>query len=357
MSKVRFLGLDGLRGVCALSVVLYHCELLFKPGVVFCHGFLAVDMFFLLSGFVIAASYDARLAGDLSAGQFLVLRLRRLAPVYWAGLLLCIAGGLLTSRYVSAPGPVQVLKSGLMAAVLIPQTDPGNFAYPVNPVAWTLAWELVVNVLYAKWMRRCSTLVLGVSITLSFALALAEAQVNPRGWSFGMTGQDIWLGGLRTFPEFLAGVLLFRAFRAGRLDRLPTVTPFLPLIAWLAVAELPQSVPPMVDGLIVALLCPLLIAALLRCPAPAWFAGLGAISYPLYASHLAFVSLARETPLAGLYRHADPVRASGVVLVALAMAWAIHRLIERKGGISGFSGLSGSEKAPSGACLGSPDPV
>ena len=55
MAKARFLGLDGLRGVCALTVVLYHCELLFKPGVVVLStATWRVDMFFLLSGFVIA---------------------------------------------------------------------------------------------------------------------------------------------------------------------------------------------------------------------------------------------------------------------------------------------------------------
>src|SRR5581483_6249599 len=54
----RFESLDGLRGVSALAVVLYHCELLFAPGMIFCHGYLAVDLFFILSGFVIAANYE-----------------------------------------------------------------------------------------------------------------------------------------------------------------------------------------------------------------------------------------------------------------------------------------------------------
>ncbi len=70
-APTRFRGLDGLRGVCALTVVLLHSEVLFNAGVVFCHGYLAVDMFFLLSGFVISASYDARLAAGLSAWRFL----------------------------------------------------------------------------------------------------------------------------------------------------------------------------------------------------------------------------------------------------------------------------------------------
>ncbi len=54
MEKRRYLGLDGLRGICAVAIVLYHSDNLFHPGPIFQHGYLAVDIFFLLSGFVIA---------------------------------------------------------------------------------------------------------------------------------------------------------------------------------------------------------------------------------------------------------------------------------------------------------------
>jgi peptidoglycan/LPS O-acetylase OafA/YrhL len=328
MAKTRFLGLDGLRGVCALTVVLLHCELLFNAGAVFCHGYLAVDVFFLLSGFVISASYDARLASGLTAWQFLKARVTRLAPVYWAGTALCVMAALARSHYQPAMTPGSILMFGAMAAVLLPFPAQGIFAYPANPVAWTLAWELVVNFLYARWLRRAGTPALAVLIAVLLALATAEAFVSSRGWSFGMTGADIWLGGLRAAPEFLMGVVLYRLHCAGAFLRLPQVTPLLPLTAWLTIASMPQGLSPLFDLGVVLLAAPLLVVVLARAEAPGWFAPLGAVSYPLYATHLALIGLAQHTPLFGLDRGPRPLLAAGVVFFALAVAWAVHRLLD-----------------------------
>lgn len=326
MVKARFLGLDGLRGVCALTVVLLHSELLFNSGVVFCHGYLAVDMFFILSGFVISASYDERFAAGMPIRKFLAVRVRRLAPVYWAGLALCVASALLVAWYRHSPPAGAIVLHGIMAFALVPHLGPRSFAYPADAVAWTLAWEIVVNIVYAKWLRRLSTPLLSALIAGLLALAIAESLVNPRGWSFGMTGLDIWFGGLRTFPEFLMGVVLFRSFRAGWLARLPPLTPLLPLALWLAIAVIPGSMSPLLDAALVVFACPLLIALLVRgeAQAPQWFAPLGAVSYPLYASHLALIGLAQHTPLLGLDRHPRPLLAAGVVLLAVGVAWVIH---------------------------------
>src|SRR5579872_5084839 len=213
----RFQGLDGLRGVCALTVVLYHCELLFAPGVIFCHGYLAVDLFFILSGFVIAANYEHRFAGGLTAQQFVTARIRRLGPVYWVSLALALIAALIVESYRSAPEFGRALTLGGMAAFLIPTIGAGTFAYPTNSVAWSLAWEIIVNAVYAMALYRLRSRHLAVIAIGLWALALAESLVNPRGWSFGMTGSDVWSGGLRAFPGFLAGVLLFRAHKAGLL--------------------------------------------------------------------------------------------------------------------------------------------
>jgi peptidoglycan/LPS O-acetylase OafA/YrhL len=328
MGKTRFTGLDGLRGACALSVVLLHCELLFNAGAVFNHGYLAVDVFFLLSGFVISASYDNRLADGLTAGRFLRMRLARLAPIYWAGTLLCIIAALARSYYDPTIPPANVLTLGAMAMLLLPVVIPGVFAYPANFVAWTLGWELAVNFLYACWLRRLGTAVLAVIVIVMLALATAQAWVNPRGWSFGMTGADLWLGGLRAVPEFLMGVILYRWHCAGILRRLPKVTPLLPLAAWLAIASMPPGLPPVFDLGVVAVAAPLLVAALARNDVPHWFAPLGAVSYPLYASHLALVWLAQYTPLFGLNRGPRPLLAAAVVVLALGLAWCLHCLLD-----------------------------
>jgi peptidoglycan/LPS O-acetylase OafA/YrhL len=328
LAPTRFRGLDGLRGVCALTVVLLHSELLFNAGVVFCHGYLAVDMFFLLSGFVISASYDARLAAGLSAWRFLAARVRRLAPVFWAGTLLCIAATLVRSHY--EPIPPNLALFSAMCLLLVPYLAPGIFAYPINPVAWTLLWELIVNFCYARWLRQLRTPRLAALIVALLSFATYVSFHEDRAWSFGMTGSDLWLGGLRALPEFLMGVLLYRGHRAGLFARAPAVTPILPLAAWLAIASLPQGLPPLADLAIVALACPLLIVALVRAEgeAPRWFTPLGAISYPLYASHLALVRLAQHTPLLGLNHGPRPALAAGMVGLAVCLAWVLYRLFD-----------------------------
>jgi peptidoglycan/LPS O-acetylase OafA/YrhL len=326
MANTRFYSLDGLRAVCALSVALCHCELLFGNGVIFCHGYLAVDMFFMLSGFVISGCYDARFAAGLGARDFLVARVRRLAPVYWGGLGLCIVAAMLCLPYERGNSPFALAVSGLMAAFLIPVFGPATFAYPANSVAWTLLWELIVNFAYAGWMRRLTSRgMLAVAVILLLP-AIAFAGTNSRAWSFGMTGMDLWFGGLRAVPEFLIGVLLNRAYKSGHFARLPAMTPMVPLTAWLAVAVLPQGLPVLLDAGVAILVCPLLIALLVRgeVQTPRWFGVLGAMSYPLYASHLAWIGLAQQTPFFGLKRHPDPLLACGLVAVAILGSWVLY---------------------------------
>ena len=330
MPKTRFLSLDGLRGVCALAIVLAHCERLFAPGVIFCHGWLAVDMFFILSGFVIAAGYDKRLADGLTARAFVWLRIQRLAPVYWAGLALCAAAVLARGYFDGPISLLALLGSTAKAALLVPHLGDAGFAYPANPVAWTLAWELVVNFLYAAGLWRMRTRPLLGLIALMLAGAVVMSFSTDSGWSFGMTGLDFWLGWLRALPEFLMGVLLYRAYRAGAFASLPAVTPLLPLAVWLLFAVQPQGQPPLLDFAIVTLAFPLLVALLVRgeAGAPAWFAPLGAISYPLYASHLALIWLAWYTPWLGLDRGPRPILAAGLVLMAIGLAWVLYRLVD-----------------------------
>jgi peptidoglycan/LPS O-acetylase OafA/YrhL len=313
--------------------MLAHCELLFRPGVIFCHGYLAVDMFFILSGFVICESYGARLSAGLTVRRFLLARVRRLAPVYWAGLVLGIAAAVTMAHYHPYFSLAHIALWSLMAVGLVPQLGAQEFAYPVNPVAWTLAWELLVNAAYALWLRRLPSHVL-VGIILALWLAATfNSYGNPRGWSFGMTGGDVGLAGLRALPGFLAGVVLHRAYKAGWMARLPAMTPLLPVTAWLVIAVVPQGVTPLFDLATVALACPLLLALLVRgeAEAPRWFAPLGGLSYPLYASHLAWIYVARRTPLFGLEGGPDPLRATGVVLLAVGCAWLLYRTIDPAG--------------------------
>ncbi|HKU54954.1 MAG TPA: acyltransferase family protein, partial [Rhizomicrobium sp.] len=85
--KTRFLTLDALRGVGAIAVMAGHAGIVlnaYMPPFMY----LAVDMFFVLSGFVLAHAYDGKFAGGLSVGAFLKARIARLYPIYLIGLVL-----------------------------------------------------------------------------------------------------------------------------------------------------------------------------------------------------------------------------------------------------------------------------
>ena len=82
--KVRFLTLDALRGVGAIAVMAGHAGIVlgaYMPPFMY----LAVDMFFVLSGFVLAHAYDRKFAEGLSVGAFLKARIARLYPIYLSG--------------------------------------------------------------------------------------------------------------------------------------------------------------------------------------------------------------------------------------------------------------------------------
>lgn len=92
MMRRTFDTLDGLRGTAAIVVLLLHVASAETPDLpVFGSAYLAVDLFFLLSGFVIGHAYEARLSDGLTFGKFLKIRLVRLYPLYVLGLALAVA--------------------------------------------------------------------------------------------------------------------------------------------------------------------------------------------------------------------------------------------------------------------------
>ena len=87
-NKSRFSALDGLRGIAALAVVFYHVKFpnhfTTYPGLFFRNGYMAVDLFFILSGFVIYANYSGKIYNTASALRFIVLRFFRIYPLHLA---------------------------------------------------------------------------------------------------------------------------------------------------------------------------------------------------------------------------------------------------------------------------------
>jgi peptidoglycan/LPS O-acetylase OafA/YrhL len=322
-----FLTLDGLRGVAAVFVAMRHTAFFHNLGI---HGgYMAVDLFFVLSGFVIAHAYERRLAGGLRARRFIALRYLRLWPVYVLG-----AGlGLVAALCHALPGrddlsPAQVASVAPFALTMLPGPHVRAMIYPVNSVAWSLALELVINLAYAlAWRPLRDRRVLGLVLLVS-ALALAAAAVRFGRLDVGYTWANAWGGLPRVAFSFTAGLAAYRIYRRWPLN--------LRLTAWAPLALLPVLfwAPP--DALVYPFVCVVMIFPLLVLLA-AWtrpgrrsaqlFAWLGATSYPLYALH----KPAGELIAHALFRAAPASVHWGVWLGAPYMiaALAVCALVER----------------------------
>src|SRR5262245_54602442 len=153
-TKHHFVLLDGLRGVAALAVVIFHfMEWIFDPKTNFIgHGFLAVYFFFCLSGFVIGYAYDERMS-KMGAVEFFKSRLIRLHPLVVMGSVLGLLGFLLDPFALPFAGDVSKIALLFICSLLLiplPIMEERFFnLFAFNAPSWSLFWEYVANIFYA----------------------------------------------------------------------------------------------------------------------------------------------------------------------------------------------------------------
>ena len=181
-SKPRYEILDGLRGVAAMIVVAFHLLETYSKGPayqVLNHGYLAVDFFFVLSGFVIGYAYDDRW-NRMSLKGFFKRRLVRLHPMVIMGSLI----GALFFYFGAAAFPViagvqwwKVLLICLLGCTMLPALPSWDIrgwgeTNPLNGPSWSLLYEYIANILYALVIRRFSKFVLGLFVAGAAVLTL-----------------------------------------------------------------------------------------------------------------------------------------------------------------------------------------
>jgi peptidoglycan/LPS O-acetylase OafA/YrhL len=216
-TKKHFEILDGLRGVAALAVVIFHfmewAYTDFSKNFI-AHGFLAVDFFFCLSGFVIGYAYDDRIA-KMGVLEFFKSRIIRLHPLVILGSVL----GLLAFLFDPFGGHLELYSTGkiiltfLCSLLLIPLpiiADRGFNFFSFNAPSWSLFWEYVANIAYAfaLYKIRRSFLLL---LTLISALAICLVAYRSGNLLGGWSGPTFWDGGARIAYSFLAGLLIYRS--------------------------------------------------------------------------------------------------------------------------------------------------
>lgn len=296
-TKPHFEILDGLRGLAALVVVIFHfMEIIiadFSNNFI-SHGYLAVDFFFCLSGFVVSYAYDNRIAG-MGLKTFIKLRLIRLQPLVIIGSVL----GLLTflfdpySNLYSIYGFKETALIFLTSAFLIPYpvvSERYFNLFNLNAPSWSLFWEYVANLVYATILFKASRKVLPPLVLLA-AAGLFYVSWNSGSLLGGWSGGTFFDGLARISFSFLMGMLIFRSNwiiknklglpGTSALLLLAFLTPYNEQWNWL------------VDLLIVVVYFPLIVSL----GAGAGLAGKhykinqfsGDISYPLYMTHYPFM--------------------------------------------------------------------
>lgn len=306
--KSHFVVLDGLRGVAAVMVVVFHLFEAHAGGdpqrQIVNHGYLAVDFFFLLSGYVVAYAYDDRW-GRMSLRGFALRRLIRLQPMVVLGSLI---GALLFAFQDFAIFPKAASASAghvvlvmLLGFVMVPLPKFADLRgwdeiYPLNGPAWSLFYEYVANALYALGVRRLSDRWLGVLVAIAAGALLHLAVGGPRGdliggWALDPAG--IRIGLTRVTYPFFAGVLLMRLGGRVRTPRSFALSAALLVVA-LALPRFGGTdrlwLNGLYEALCVILLFPLIVAIgagdkTERGPSIALARFFGNLSFPLYITH------------------------------------------------------------------------
>jgi len=212
--------------VAAITVVCFHLFEAFATSHIdqrINHGYLAVDFFFILSGFVVGYAYDDRWK-TMTISEFIKRRFIRLHPMVVMGAL--IGAGLFYFQGCSAWDVSKVSVTGLLVATLInacliPAT-PGfeirgvGEMFPLNGPSWSLFFEYIGNILYALFLRKLSTLALSGFVFLAGCGLAAFAIWGPLGdicVGFALTDENMIGGSLRLLFSFPAGLLLSRVFK------------------------------------------------------------------------------------------------------------------------------------------------
>lgn len=298
-TKQHFEILDGLRGVAAIAVVIFHFMEIAIPDSTknfIAHGYLAVDFFFCLSGFVIAYAYDSRME-KIGVAQFLKLRFIRLHPLVVIGSVIGLIAFLFDpySSLVAAFSAGKIALMFVASCLLIPYASvPQRYfnIFHLNPPTWSLFWEYIANIVYALVLIKLRNKALWI-LAFVAAILLCYESHNADYLGVGWSGDNFFGGSIRVFYSFLIGILVYRSnwlinsrvgfVSASLLLLLVFFVPFSSKTNWL------------VDPLIVIFYLPFLVAlgagARLAAPLRAICTFSGEISYPLYMVHYPFIWL------------------------------------------------------------------
>jgi peptidoglycan/LPS O-acetylase OafA/YrhL len=216
ISKTRYIALDGLRGILAITVVFHHLSLL-SNSLFMRSAWLSVDLFFVLSGFVISMSYAEKIRTGMQFKDFYRIRFLRLYPLYFVGFIL----GLLPyfiSKNVTLEFDINVVWMGITGLSVLPYFG-GYFSdvtpyvsmgsiFPFNSPAWSLFFELFSNIIFYIFVKCCNDNIIFKWVLVFFGIYLIS--ISYYGVHSGYS-QANFLGGFpRVLFHFFLGFVIFR---------------------------------------------------------------------------------------------------------------------------------------------------
>ncbi len=211
--------LNTLRGIAALMVAVYHAPLLFGMDKTLPHAYLAVDMFFALSGFVLLHAYEARIESGLSLARFMQLRLARLYPLLVIATVLGFALWGLKAMTGHTPMTWKAFAALPLNLSLLPalfEVTPNQSAYPFVTQSWSILWEVALGLalfLAPKPLRDRAWMLALLGAGVLVVVAIRQGNLDG-GWSI----PTFFTGPLRAFSAFWAGVTVRQLTRRHTID-------------------------------------------------------------------------------------------------------------------------------------------
>ena len=338
-SRDHYPTLDGLRGLAALSVLLFHLGHWLGIRGIATNARLAVDLFFCLSGYVVPLAYQSRLEQGMGKWQFWQLRVLRLWPMILAGTL--VSAAYLVTRRVLLHDldifPGELAQATVVSLLCLPfftasRALGGPQVFPLNGPQYTLFLELAANLVWSLSPRARGISFAAAAVAASFALIAV----------FGPGGDEratFWHGFPRVFGSYYTGVLVFHLTRSTNplttalANRASSLTAMgLTILVTAMIFYWPTPAPHWIDLTWSLIVAPLLVLGgrrvTLQGRTRALALWLGDISYPLYALHYPIFVWLNAVFKQSISKSEPMVEAGVIFPIILASSWILMRYFD-----------------------------
>ena len=363
-SKHRIHVLDGMRGIAAVIVMLYHIIAKFNPNcsLLPTNAFIAVDFFFVLSGYVICHSYGDKILNGMGAGEYISRRVARLFPMMALGLLLGSPALyiIMAENHSVYGGLKEIVVGDLYNIFFIPYlnfdeypeilAEPPELIFPADSPLWSISFEMLASLLFVRLIcsRRASLIKIcylsfSVMVLTSFLHGTPIVDNNVFDIERGWRTMNIWGGLPRVLFGFTLGMIIYQIrqtpSRYGWIKRIKNITPLPDWILYCALTSMlifPFRFLGLYSVFAVGVISPLLVLYGSKAYATSTVAKslaeyLGWLSFPLYCLHMPVISWIKALEVSGglVSTYGVSKTAAAAVIVSIVLAALSAGLIDR----------------------------